>query len=53
MRAAIEYLAGFEDAYLSESVRPFLTTLLKSPLFANLESRCLRPTSVRSYGGRS
>ena len=53
MRAAIEYLSGFEDGYLSESARPFLTTLLKSPLFANLESKCLRPTSVRSCGRRT
>ncbi len=38
MRAAIEYLTGFEDGYLSESVRPFLTTLLKSPVFDDSRS---------------
>jgi hypothetical protein len=32
MRAAIEYMLAFEDGFLSESARPFLATLLKSPL---------------------
>jgi len=36
MRAAIAYLVSFDDGYLSESVRPFLTTLLKSPVFDHL-----------------
>lgn len=38
MRAAIEYLTGFEDCRLSDNVRPFLLTLLKSPLLDRLRS---------------
>ena len=38
MRSAIEYLVSFEDGSLSDTVRPFLVTLLKSPLFADLRS---------------
>jgi hypothetical protein len=39
MRAAIAYLVSFDDGYLSESARPFLVTLLKSPVFVGLRSK--------------
>jgi hypothetical protein len=34
MRAAIQYLIGYDDGRLPDNIGQFLVTLLKSPLFA-------------------